>query len=189
MVRKWENLKLRYRYWKIWTIYSMQVDGPGSSVGTATELRAGWSGIESRWGRDFPSAQTGPGAHPASCKMGTGSFAGVKYGGGVLLTTHPLLVPRSWKSRAIPLYPPSGSHRACNDNTLPFTACKEKNDYLTTTEIPTCTKVSPSIFPTILRNYKLSSLKNFGDFNYYYYYYYYYYITKKLILSGRLLYV
>ena len=39
----------------------------------------------------------------ASCKMGTGSFPAVKFGGGVLLTTHPLLVLRSWKSRAIPL--------------------------------------------------------------------------------------
>ena len=54
-------------------------------------------------GRDFPPVQTGPGAHPASYKMGTRSFPGVKYGRGVLLTTHPLLVPRSWKSRAIPL--------------------------------------------------------------------------------------
>jgi len=35
--------------------------------------------------------------------MGTGSFLGVKYGWGVLLTTHPLLVPWSWKSRAITL--------------------------------------------------------------------------------------
>jgi len=77
--------------------------GPGSSVGIATELRAGRSWIESRWGRDFPPVQTGPGAHPASCKMGTGSFPGVKCGRGVLLTTHPLLVPLSWKSRAIPL--------------------------------------------------------------------------------------
>jgi len=33
--------------------------------------------------------------------MGTGSFPGVKCGRGVLLTTHPLLVPRSWKSRAL----------------------------------------------------------------------------------------
>ena len=48
--------------------------GPGSSVGIATELRAGRSGIESRWGRDFPSVQTGPVAHPASGKMGTKSF-------------------------------------------------------------------------------------------------------------------
>ena len=35
--------------------------GPGSSVGISTELRVGSSGIESRWGRDFPSVQTGPG--------------------------------------------------------------------------------------------------------------------------------
>ena len=74
---------------------------PGSSVGIVTELRTLGSGIESRRGRDFPSVQTGPGAHPASCKMGTGSFLGVKCGRGVLLTTHPLLVQRSWKSRAI----------------------------------------------------------------------------------------
>ena len=77
--------------------------GSGSSVGIATELRAGRSGIESRWGRDFPPVQTGPGALLASCKMGTVSFLGVKYGRGVLLTTHPLLVPWSWKSRAIPI--------------------------------------------------------------------------------------
>jgi hypothetical protein len=61
-------------------------------------------GIESRWGaRISAPVQTGPGAHPASCTMGTGSFPGVKYGRGVRLTTHPLLVPWSWKSRAIPL--------------------------------------------------------------------------------------
>ena len=54
-------------------------------------------------GRDFPHVQTGPRAHPTSCTMGTGSFPWVKYGRGVLLTTHPLLVPRTWKSRAIPL--------------------------------------------------------------------------------------
>ena len=32
----------------------MKLCGPGSSVGIATELRAARSGIESRWGRDFP---------------------------------------------------------------------------------------------------------------------------------------
>ena len=57
-------------------IYIYIYGGPGSSVGIATELRAGRSGIESRSGRDFPPVQTGPGAHPASCKMGTGSFPG-----------------------------------------------------------------------------------------------------------------
>ena len=35
--------------------------------------------------------------------MGTGSFLRVKCGRGLLLTTHPLLVSRSWKSRSIPL--------------------------------------------------------------------------------------
>jgi len=32
--------------------------------------------------------QTGPGAHPASCTMGAGSFPGVKSGQGVMLTPH-----------------------------------------------------------------------------------------------------
>ena len=49
--------------------------------------------------------QTGPGAHPASCTMGTGSFPGVKSGRGVTLTPNPLLVAWSRKSRAIPLLP------------------------------------------------------------------------------------
>ena len=77
--------------------------GPSSSVGIATDYGLDDAGIESRWGRDFPPVQTGSGAYPASCKMGSESFPGVKCGRGVLLTTHPLLVPRSWKSRAIPL--------------------------------------------------------------------------------------
>jgi len=79
--------------------------------------RAGRSGIESQWGRNFPPVQTGSGAHAASCKMGTGSFPRVKCGRGVLLTTHPLLLPRSWKSRAIPL----PTLWACNGINLPFT--------------------------------------------------------------------
>jgi len=49
--------------------------------------------------------QTDPGAHPASCTMGTGSFLGVKSGWGVTLTPHPLIVPWPRKSRAIPLLP------------------------------------------------------------------------------------
>ena len=96
----------------------------------STELRAGRSGIESRWGRDFPPVHTGPGAHPTSCKMGTGSFPGANCGRGVLLTTHPLLVSQSWKSRAIPL-PPSGPHRACNRITLPFIFLPYKSEILT----------------------------------------------------------
>jgi hypothetical protein len=39
--------------------------------------------------------QTDPEAHPASCKIGIGSLPGVRYGRGVTLTPHSLLVPRS----------------------------------------------------------------------------------------------
>ena len=77
--------------------------GPGSSVGITTDYGLDGPGSSPRWGRDLLPVQTGPGAHPASCKMGNGSFPGLKCGRGVLLTTHSLLVLRSWKSRAIPL--------------------------------------------------------------------------------------
>jgi len=76
---------------------------PGLSRGYSDSLWAGRSGIESWWGRDFLPFQTGPATHPVSCTMGTVSFPGVKSDRTVLLTTHHLLVPRSWKSRAIPL--------------------------------------------------------------------------------------
>ena len=49
--------------------------------------------------------QTGPGAHPASCTMGTGSFPRLKSGRGVTLAPHPLLAPWSWKGTATPLLP------------------------------------------------------------------------------------
>jgi len=46
--------------------------------------------IESRWEAKFSvPVQTGPGAHPVSCAMGTGPFPGVKSGRGVTLTPHP----------------------------------------------------------------------------------------------------
>jgi hypothetical protein len=78
--------------------------GPGSSVGIATGYELDGPAIESRWGSRFSApVQTGPGAHPASCTMGIGSFPGLKSGQGVALTPYSLLVPWSWKSRAIPL--------------------------------------------------------------------------------------
>ena len=53
--------------------------GRESSVGIATRYRIDGPGIESLWGaRFFVSVQTGPGAHPVSYTMGTGSFLGVK---------------------------------------------------------------------------------------------------------------
>ena len=52
------------------------IGGPSNSVGIATDYRL--DGPVSNPGGDeiFPPVQTGPGAHPASCKMGTGSFPG-----------------------------------------------------------------------------------------------------------------
>jgi len=85
---------------------SCVVCGLGSSVGIATGYGLHGPGIESRWGPRFSApVQTGPGAQPASCTMGTGPFPGLKSGRGVTLTPHPLLVAWSWKSKAIPLLP------------------------------------------------------------------------------------
>jgi hypothetical protein len=68
----------------------MLSSGPGSSVGIATEVRAGRSGDRIPVGARFSApVQTGPGAHPAYGTMGTGSFLGVEGGRGVTLTPHP----------------------------------------------------------------------------------------------------
>ena len=53
--------------------------GRDSSVGIATRYGLDGLRIESRWGARFSApVQTGPGAYPASCTMGTESFPGVK---------------------------------------------------------------------------------------------------------------
>jgi len=80
--------------------------GRDSSAGIATGYGLNGPGIESRWGARFSApVKTGPGAHPASCTMGSESFPEVKCGLGVTLTTYPLLVPWSRKRRAIPVLP------------------------------------------------------------------------------------
>ena len=61
--------------------YSLHVSGVGldSSVGIATGYGAGRSGDRIPVGARFSAqVQTGPGAHPATCTMGTGSFPWVK---------------------------------------------------------------------------------------------------------------
>jgi hypothetical protein len=53
-------------------------------------LQSGRSGDRIPVGARFSApVQTGRGAHPASCTMGTGSFPGVKSGRSVTLTPHP----------------------------------------------------------------------------------------------------
>jgi hypothetical protein len=53
--------------------------GRGSSVGIATELQSRHSGDRIPVGAIFcETVYIGPGAHPASCKVGTGSSPGVK---------------------------------------------------------------------------------------------------------------
>ena len=76
------------------------VCGPGSSVGIATDH--GLDGPGSNHGGDEIFHLSRPALGP-TCKMGTGFFPGVKCSRGVLLTSHPFLVPRSWNSKAIPL--------------------------------------------------------------------------------------
>jgi hypothetical protein len=57
-----------------------------SSVGIATRYGLDSPGIDSWWGARFSApVQTGPGAHPASYTMGTGSFPGVKSGRGMTM--------------------------------------------------------------------------------------------------------
>jgi hypothetical protein len=79
----------------------------GSAVSTVSGYGLDDRAIEVRFpaaAKDFSSSlcvQTGSGAHPVSCKMGTGGpFPGVNSGRGVTQTTHPHLLPRSWMSRS-----------------------------------------------------------------------------------------
>ena len=55
--------------------------------------------------RFYAHVLTGPGAHTASCTMGTGSFPWGKERSGRDADPSPLLTPWSRKSRAIPLLP------------------------------------------------------------------------------------
>jgi hypothetical protein len=90
-------------YWRL-----VSLRGPGSSVGIATGYGLDGPGYRIPVGARFSApVQTGPVAHPASCKMGTGSVPGVESGRGVTLTPHRVLVPRSKnRVRVIPLLSP-----------------------------------------------------------------------------------
>jgi len=58
-----------------WVLFPLS--GPGGSVGIATGYGLNGPGIEFRWEARFSApVQTGPGTHPATYTMGTGSFPG-----------------------------------------------------------------------------------------------------------------
>ena len=82
--------------------------GRDSSVGIATGYGLDCPRSETRWGARFSApVQTGPGAHPASYTMGTGSFPGVKGSGrGVDHPHH--LASRLKKEQSYTSTPPLG---------------------------------------------------------------------------------
>ena len=79
---------------------------PGSSVGIVTGYGHDDPGDRIPVGARFSApVQTGPGAHPASCKMRTGSFSGVKSSRGMTLTPQ-FFYCRGQERVQLYLYPP-----------------------------------------------------------------------------------
>ena len=79
MARAPKMTRERFPWHAAFTVVPPPLLGRDSSVGIATRYGLDGPGIESRWeGRFSAPVQTGPGAHPASYTMGTGSFLGVK---------------------------------------------------------------------------------------------------------------
>ena len=79
------------------------VYGPGSVVGIVTGYRLGWSGDRIPVGARFSAPiKTGPGAHPASCTMGTRSSPGVKSGQGMTLSPSSAVVKKEQSYTSTP---------------------------------------------------------------------------------------
>ena len=81
----WTGQRSRYSDWL--RVETVRVSNPGGGA------------------RFSAPVQTGPGSHPISCTIGTGSFPGVKERPGRDADPSPLLVPLSRKGRAITLFP------------------------------------------------------------------------------------
>jgi hypothetical protein len=101
-----ETLPSAFVAWYLISAGTTFTSGLGSSVSIATGYGLDGPGIEIPVGARFSApVQTGPGAHPASCTMGTGSFLEVESCWGVT-THHPLLVPRLKNRVELYLYSP-----------------------------------------------------------------------------------
>ena len=99
------------------------LSGPGSSVGIATELRAGRSGIESRWGRDFSARPGWPWGPPSLLYNGYRIFPGGKVRPGRAADHSPPSSAEVFGRVELYLYPPLGHNRACNGVTLLLPFC------------------------------------------------------------------
>ena len=105
------------------TIFRISCHSSGSrdsSVGIAIRYGLDGPGIESRWGAKFSAPiEIGSEAHPASYRVGTGSFPGIKRPGRDVY--HPPLSNDEVKkkSKAI-ILPPSGSSWPDLGSTVPL---------------------------------------------------------------------
>jgi hypothetical protein len=96
--------------------------GSGTSVSIATDYGLDSLGVESQWGRDC--------SHTSRPALGTTQppvqwVLGLSRGQsdwGVVLTTHPLLVPRL-RMGTVTSLPPLQGHEACNRVNYTFTLC------------------------------------------------------------------
>jgi hypothetical protein len=119
-----KTLQSQWYYYPVTlTIVPVTSDGPGQRSRYSDLLRAGRSGDRIPVGARFSApVQTGPGAYPASCAMGTVSFPGVKRPGrGV---DHPPPSSAKVKGRVeLYLYSPSGPSWPVLGSLWAFMAC------------------------------------------------------------------
>jgi len=95
-----------WQIYEIWSCHTIQYCGPGSVFGIATGYELDGPGIESRWGGEiFRTCPDRPWGPPSFVYNGYRVFPGGKELPGRDADLSPLLVPWSWKGRAIPLLP------------------------------------------------------------------------------------
>ena len=100
----WTHIPRSIKHLKI-TKNSYWICGQGSVVGIATGYRLDGPGSNPGGGEIFRTCPDRPWGPPSLLYNGYQVFPGVKSRRGVMLTPHRLLVPWSWKDRAIPLLP------------------------------------------------------------------------------------
>ena len=99
------------KYGMILDIMNSSILIVGRVAQSAHRMATGWKvrdriPVEARFSA---TVQTGPGAHPAFCTMGTGSFPGVESGLGVTLIPHPFYC-RGQEKVELYLYSPYGPY-------------------------------------------------------------------------------